>query len=421
MRSSRRLFTKVHRWITFALGLVLLAVVVSGVLLVFGPEIEQVTHPSLYDTASGPAKLSPAQALAVARRDLPKLEWTGAEIYDQRGAWEVHSASGQVARVDDTDGRLLGTIDREHGFMAFMENLHECGFTCEGESGYIGFLNKPAQVWGFDLTLGNEGTWGTIILAVSALVLLALVITGAWIWWPRKGAWKRSLRLRRGAGRYKFHYDLHKIVGVVALPALFMWALTGINFELPKQTEGAFYAVTPGSPAPESIYEFESRPGAGRVSMAEAVVDAEKVLPGGAGHSKLDSVNSPDPAEEGSYYEVWFSHGIDTYRYSQYPGNFGVYVDRHSGAARQFFPNPDNATVTNEFIQNWAGALHMGMLVGWLPRTLWFVFGVTPVLLALTGIVTWLIRRRRRARKVARFDADLDELDGSEQETTTSV
>ncbi len=279
--------------------------------------------------------------------------------------------------------------------MAFMENLHECGFTCEGESGYIGFLNKPAQIWGFDLTLGNEGTWGTVILTVSALVLLVLVITGLWIWWPSKGGFRRSLRLRRGAGRYKFHYDLHKIVGFVALPALFMWALTGINFELPKQTEGAYYAVTPGSPAPDSIYEFESKPGTGPgVSMKEAAVDAEAVLPGGPGHSTLDSINSPDPGERGSYYEVWFSHGIDTYRYSQYPGNFGVHVDRYSGEARQFFPNPDNATPTNEFMQNWAGALHMGMLVGWLPRTLWFIFGVTPVLLALTGIVTWLIRRR---------------------------
>jgi hypothetical protein len=44
-------------------------------------------------------------------------------------------------------------------------------------------------------------------------------------------------------------------------------------------------------------------------------------------------------------------------------------------------------------MQNWAGARHMGMLVGWLPRTLWFIFAA-PVLLALAGIVTWLIRRR---------------------------
>jgi uncharacterized iron-regulated membrane protein len=395
MLPSRRLFTKVHRRLTFALGLVLLAVVVSGVLLVFQPEIEQVTHPALYETASGPAKLSPGQALAVVERALPKLGWTGAEIYDQRGAWEVHSASGRVARVDDTDGRLLGTIDREHGFMAFMENLHECGFTCEGESGYVGFLNKPAQIGGVDLTLGNEGTWGTVILAVSALVLLVLVITGLWIWWPRKGRFRRSLRLRRGAGRYKLHYDLHKIVGVIALPALLMWSLTGINFELPKQTEGAYYAVTPGSPAPESIYEFESKPGTGPgVSMTQAVVEAERVLPGGPGHSTLASINSPDPGEEGSYYELWFAHGIDTYHYSQYPGNFGVYVDRYSGEARQFFPNPDNATTTNEFMQNWTGALHMGRLVGWLPRSLWLIFGVAPLLLALTGIVTWLIRRR---------------------------
>lgn len=67
----------------------------------------------------------------------------------------------------------------------------------------------------------------------------------------------------RGKGRYKLHYDLHKVVGFLALPALAICALTGINFELPKQTEGAFYALTPGSAPPESIYEFESKPGSG--------------------------------------------------------------------------------------------------------------------------------------------------------------
>ena len=62
---------------------------------------------------------------------------------------------------------------------------------------------------------------------------------------PRRGEFRRGLKVRRGKGRYKLNYDLHKVVGFVALPALAIWALTGINFELPKQTEGAYYAVTP--------------------------------------------------------------------------------------------------------------------------------------------------------------------------------
>jgi len=38
---------------------------------------------------------------------------------------------------------------------------------------------------------------------------------------------------------------------------------------------------------------------------------------------------------------------------------------------------------------------------GWW-RTLWLVLGMTPVVLAVTGVVTWLIRRRKRRRKLRR-------------------
>jgi uncharacterized iron-regulated membrane protein len=412
MRRTRLAFVKAHRWGSFALGLLLLVVVISGVILLLDPEIEQVTHPSLYDTASGPARISPGEALAVVHKELSEFETAGGSVYENRGAWEVHSPSSEVARVDDTDGRLLGTIDREHGFMAWLANLHECGLTCEGMSGYTPFLAKPAQIWGFDLTLGNEGTWGGFILAVSALLLLILVVTGLWIWWPRgRRKLKQGFQIRRGRGRYKFQYDLHKVIGFVALPALAMWAITGLNFELPKQVEGAYYAVTPGSPAPDSIYEFESTPGSGPgITMNQAITAARGVVPDG---SHLDSVSKPALSEEGSYYELWFSSGIDTYRYSDYPGNFGVYVDRYSGNARQYFPNPDNATVTNEFMQNWWAGLHMGFVVGWLPRLGWVVFGLTPLLLAITGIVTWVIRRKR-GRKGDRSGGNDEALDDEE-------
>jgi uncharacterized iron-regulated membrane protein len=149
-----------------------------------------------------------------------------------------------------------------------MENLHECGFACDEESGYIGFLNKPAQTCGFDLTLGNEGTWGTLILAVSALVLLVLAISGLWIWWPRKGGFRRSLRLRRGAARAVISSTTTstRSSGFVALPALFMWALTGINFELPNRPKAPTTRSPPARRRPNRSTNSNRSRGSG-VSM----------------------------------------------------------------------------------------------------------------------------------------------------------
>jgi len=391
----RLILAKAHRWGSFALGLLLLAIVLSGVALLLAPEIEQVTHPGLYDSAGGPVRVLPGEALATVHREAPDLDLTGATVVRNRGAWEV-MAAGEIARVGETDGRFLGTIDREHGVMAFIANLHECGLGCEGMSGYVGFLAKPAQVDGFDLSLGNEGTWGGLILLVTAITLLALVASGLVLWWPGRGRLRRGLKVRRGRGRYKFQYDLHKVAGLVALPFLAMWAITGINFELPKQTEAAWYALTPGEAQPESDFEFESRPGSGPgIGMEAAIREARAAVPAG---SELVSVNHPDRGEKTSYYELWWSHGVDPYAYGTFPGNYGVYVDRYSGRAVRYWPDPANGSVTSGFWQNWTGPLHMGFVVGWIPRLGWVAFGLAPLLLAITGITTWSIRRRLRRR-----------------------
>jgi uncharacterized iron-regulated membrane protein len=257
-------------------------------------------------------------------------------------------------------------------------------------AGYVPFLGKPAQIDGFDLTLGNEGTWGGLALAVVALLLLALCLSGLVLWWPGRRKLRRGLKVRRGRGRYKFQYDLHKVAGFVALPFLLMWALTGVMFELPKQADAVWYALTPGEQPAE--VEFESKPLPGHsISMPEAIERAREVVPSG---SRLISVSNPSRAEETSSYELWFSHGVDPYAYGTWPGNYGVYVDRYSGRALLYWPGPGNGSVTAGFWQNWTGPLHMGFLVGWLPRLGWVGFGLAPLLLAFTGVTTWLIRRR---------------------------
>ena len=103
--------------------------------------------------------------------------------------------------------------------------------------------------------------------------------------------------------------------------------------------------------------------------------------------------------EKTSYYEMWFAHGVDPYRFGTWPGNYGVYVDRYSGRAKLYWPAEHDRTLAAGFWQDWAGTLHMGYVVGWIPRLAWVGFGLVPLLLAVTGTTTWLLRRRLRKRK----------------------
>jgi uncharacterized iron-regulated membrane protein len=49
--------------------------------------------------------------------------------------------------------------------------------------------------------------------------------------------------------------------------------------------------------------------------------------------------------------------------------------------------------------EDWNFPIHAGVPVGGWWRTIWLLFGLSPLVLAVTGLMTWLMRRRKRQRK----------------------
>lgn len=102
----------------------------------------------------------------------------------------------------------------------------------------------------------------------------------------------------------------------------------------------------------------------------------------------------------------WFQNGFDPYGSYQYPGNLGVSVDRHN-AERTAVTYGSPAESTAQTIHNdYNFTVHAGWLVGPWWRLMWAVLGLVPLLLAVTGLSTWLYKRgvrkqRRRAAAVA--------------------
>ncbi len=72
-----------------------------------------------------------------------------------------------------------------------------------------------------NLFAGEVGRWVVVAASVTTLLLQA---SGLWLWWPSK-----SLRIRRTRGSWRFNYDLHNWIGVVALPLMFILAATAVG------------------------------------------------------------------------------------------------------------------------------------------------------------------------------------------------
>jgi uncharacterized iron-regulated membrane protein len=349
-----------HRWVSIVAGVLLLAITTSGAILLFEPELRQVSHPARWDATHADRPVTLDAAATAARRAYPRAG-DPTRVVRNRGVFQV--ALGEtpetLVNVDPGTGRVLGAARPERGVLGFLVNLHECGLTCEGYPGSIAALNAPMPDVGIQGV--DKVTIGSFVLATFGIVLLLLVLSGVVLWWPGVRSWRRGFQVRRHKGRYGRDYDLHKLVGVVALPFLGMWAITGMNFELPER----------------------------------AVAAAQREADGG----RFVGVNLPDPADAAATYLVWFSHGVDPIRYSDYPGGLGIGVDRHSGRAEVLYGAPGRP-LRQVAWGDWTTGAHFGMFMGWIPRLLWLVLGLTPLLLAITGMSTWLYKRgKKRARK----------------------
>jgi uncharacterized iron-regulated membrane protein len=394
-RRVRRTLSKIHRWASFATGIALLVVVLSGVALVYAPEIDKALAPELYRATPTDTPIPPERAVQIVREELP--DFGPADVILNRGVYEVMDADYlKQAHVDPGTGRLLGVGTHDGGVMGFLANLHMCALSCEGSPGYLPWLAAPVPWLGSDVAvIGNDGlTWGGLILGAMGLVLLLLCVSGIVIWWPGLRDWARGWKVRRGKGRYATNYDLHKVVGMAAIPFLLMWAITGAGFEF-RQVGQVWYALLPGSAPAETEEVFESTPVKGRtVSMAEARAIAAETLPG----ARMTSISVPDRSDPASAYHVWMADGIDPYAYGTWPGATEVTVDRYSGKAEVTYGEP-GAPLSRVLWENWNYPVHAGVPVNGWWRTIWLVVGLSPLLLAITGVATWVMRRRMRGRK----------------------
>jgi uncharacterized iron-regulated membrane protein len=113
-------------------------------------------------------------------------------------------------------------------------------------------------------------------------------------------------------------------------------------------------------------------------------------------------VTLPEPGKKESAYTIRFSVGVDPAQYDSHRGDVRVGVDQYSGRARITDGDPSvDRPVSQVLWESWDFPIHTGTPVNGALRSPWVLFGLAPLLLAVTGMTTWLMRRRKRRAKAA--------------------
>jgi len=397
----RRGLTAAHRWTSIIVAGFLVVIMSAGVPLLWGAESFRARNADIYHLTQSATPLTAQQALAVVQKAHPAF--VAGNFISDKGMYLVTDPQLNLAYgVDPGTGTITGSGHYYGGFQGFLENLHAFGLSSPRYPGYVPFMAHTIPSFGVSQLEGM--TWGSALIGIVGLLLFLLGLSGLYLWWPGIRRLASGFRVRRTKSRYVRHRELHKVVGIVALPFLLMWGFTGAAAQFPFLEQG-FLAITGGDPGQvKSLnWDFASNatPGAKDIGLDAATSAATSII-----HGRVSDRTLPDPSDPTSAYLFEISEpSYDPYDDTMLAGNDWVYVDRYDAAHTKVVWSGHGAPIQNRFYEEVAYPSHFGWYVnGWV-RIIWAVFGLAPLFLLVTGVVSWTVRRRQRALRAKKAAA----------------
>ena len=401
----KKIFRKIHLWLSVPFGLIITLVCFSGAMLVFENEVNEWFRRDLYYVETvKESPLSMDKLLEKVATTLPdSVSVTGVSISSDPGrAYQVSLSKPRRASlyVDQYTGEVKGKSERS-GFFMFMFRMHR---------------------WLLDsMNPGNEGIfWGKMIVGVSTLLLVFVLISGIVIWWPRtRKALKNSLKITATKSWRRFWYDLHVAGGMYALIFLLAMALTGLTWSFPWYRT-AFYKVfgvevqqraAQGHEQKSDAQKRDTKLAAHREKKREGneVRKGERSRRPENNHSDMYSVTSPFVYWQ-EIYDKLRRQNPEYKQISISSGTASVSFNRFGNqrASDRYSFNTDNGEFTETSlyqhqdksgkIRGWIYSVHVGNWGGMFTRILTFIAALLGAALPLTGYYLW-IKRLIKVRK----------------------
>ena len=239
----KKIFAKIHLWLSVPLGLVITVVCLSGAVLVFEGEITRALHPELYRVAvpANVRPLRPSQLADRIRGQMPDSLHLVSLQLSARSDEPCMAAFRETGRkqlsVDPYTGNVNGWTESP-AFFGTVRKLHRW------------LLDPPPSK--------GEKSVGKAIVGVSTLALVLILVSGLILWIPRsRKALRNRLKVSYSDGR-RFWHDCHVSLGFYATLLLLVMALTGLTWSFGWYRTAA-YVLFGGTPQTAVAEEAPAR------------------------------------------------------------------------------------------------------------------------------------------------------------------
>lgn len=373
--STTRWLLNVHRWCGLIVSANLFVMALTGIILVYHDEIDQVLGVGAV-TSQGPNRASLGDTIALARASQPGSHavYLFADEASHPGVAFVglsktsrRLGEARPVAVDRRSGRVLPQLDLQGTFTNKVLKLH-------------------AELF--------MGSLGRLLIGLVALALLVSLTSGAIIYGPLMKRFAFGL-LRRDRSRRTFLADLHKLLGATTFGWLLLVAATGLFLSLGSVVL-QFYSATElaalGAP-------YRNDPIVEDLQTVDAAVDqAERAAKGP--RWSIVSLPGSDLASP-RHYGVLLKGGPGMQ--SRMLTLAMVDAKTPSSASVQDLPLYLKALLLSE-------PLHFGDYGGGPLKVIWVLFGLAT--LGLSGSGVWAFFTARGDRSAKRSSRILDEEGG---------
>ena len=224
--TMKKVFRKIHLWLSVPVGIIITLICFSGAMLVYEKELTEALRHDLYFVKEVKAEALPMdELLETVEQTLPdSVSITGVTVFpDSTRAYQVSLSKPRRASVyvDQYTGEVKGRSERLPFFNTMMR-LHRW---------LLGQSSVPDGI-----------AWGKLLTGVSTLFMVFILLTGILMWLTnRNKPLKKSLVIHFTSGWPRFWHDLHVAGGIYATIFLLALALTGLTWSFSWYRTG-FYA-----------------------------------------------------------------------------------------------------------------------------------------------------------------------------------
>ena len=360
----RKLIFNLHLYGALIAGLFVVIIGVTGSIMAFEEDLDRLANRSLYHVEPQSRMMPVADLLKAAQKAagqrigtirLPQ-EATDSASFTVKGPRQVF--------IDPYTGAILG--DRSP--VTLLSKIHQL---------HLRLL--------MSYTL-SSGKIGADVVTSFTAVLVFLVLSGVYLWWPLKRA-----TVKWSANARRINFDLHNVAGIYSAAFLLVLGVTGIVVHFDDDLEEYFHKQA-GTEKVGKSFASVPQPGGAPLSPDQSLEIAKAAMPG----TKPLYVSVPGNPKASYLVGLHYPEDLTA------GGRSWVNIDQFSG---KVLGSQDSRTVSmaTRYPKVTNRAIHTGDIYGYPSKILMSLSSLMLVIQAITGYYMWWKKLRVRQKQEESF------------------